>query len=110
MLVAQDSDYLLLDEPISALDIAYQIEIMELVRTLSRERGLGVVIVLHDINMAVRFCDPLVALRGGKIIAQGAPGALMPDEVLTEMFGIPMGTIPNQIGRSSGRARSVLYV
>src|SRR3546814_16657117 len=77
MLVAQDSDYLLLDEPISALDIAYQIEIMELVRTLSRERGLGVVIVLHDITMAARFCDPLVALRGGKQIAQGEPGDLL---------------------------------
>ncbi|CAG4892640.1 Iron(3+)-hydroxamate import ATP-binding protein FhuC [Paraburkholderia saeva] len=52
MLVAQDSDCLLLDEPISALDIAHQIEVLSLVRSLSEKRGLSVVVVLHDINMA----------------------------------------------------------
>ena len=65
MLVAQDSDCLLLDEPIFALDIAHQIEVLALVRRLSEERGIGVVVVLHDINMAGRFCDELIALKGG---------------------------------------------
>src|SRR5690606_13258910 len=65
MLLAQGSRLLLLDEPLAALDIAHQVEVMSLVRKLSRELGLGVIIVLHDINMASRYCDRLVALHTG---------------------------------------------
>ncbi len=61
MLVAQDAECLLLDEPISALDIAHQIEVLSLVQGLSHTRGLGVLLVLHDVNMAVRFCDEIIA-------------------------------------------------
>ncbi len=71
MLVAQDPQCLLLDEPTSALDIAYQIEVLALIRQLSHAKGLGVVIVLHDINMAARFCDEILALRAGRLIARG---------------------------------------
>lgn len=74
MLVAQDSRCLLLDEPTSALDIAHQVDVLALVHRLSQERGLTVIAVLHDINMAARYCDYLVALRGGEMIAQGTPG------------------------------------
>lgn len=63
MLVAQDSRCLLLDEPTSALDIAHQVDVLALVHRLSQERGLTVIAVLHDINMAARYCDYLVALR-----------------------------------------------
>lgn len=65
MLVAQDSRCLLLDEPTSALDIAQQVEVLSLVQRLSKARGLTVIAVLHDINMAACFCDYLVALCGG---------------------------------------------
>ncbi|MEN2428988.1 ATP-binding cassette domain-containing protein, partial [Chromobacterium vaccinii] len=65
MLVAQNSRCLLLDEPTSALDIAHQVEVLALIQRLSRERGLTVIAVLHDINMAARYCDHLVALRDG---------------------------------------------
>ncbi len=65
MLVAQDSRCLLLDEPTSALDIAHQVDVLALVHRLSQQRGLTVIAVLHDINMAARYCDYLVALRGG---------------------------------------------
>lgn len=63
MMVAQNSRCLLLDEPTSALDIAHQVEVLGLIQRLSHERGLTVIAVLHDINMAARYCDHLVALR-----------------------------------------------
>jgi ferric hydroxamate transport system ATP-binding protein len=100
MLVAQDSECLLLDEPISALDIAHQIEVLQLVRTLSVERGLGVVVVLHDVNMAARFCDDLLALKGGRLLASGTPAELMHAETLGAIYGIPMGTVPHPHGGS----------
>jgi len=98
MLIAQDSACLLLDEPTSALDIAHQIEVLELVRTLSSQRGLGVVIVLHDINMAGRFCDDLVALKGGRLLASGAASALIEEQMLGAIYGVPMGTVPHPRG------------
>ncbi|MDE1182635.1 ATP-binding cassette domain-containing protein [Paraburkholderia sp.] len=98
MLVAQDSECLLLDEPISALDIAHQIEVLALVRRLSEERGIGVVVVLHDINMAGRFCDDLIALKGGSLLASGPAADLMRADTLSAIYGIPMGTVPHPHG------------
>lgn len=95
MLVAQDADCLLLDEPISALDVAHQVEVLSLVQSLSRSRGLGVVVVLHDVNMAARFCDEIVALRGGRLCARGTPGELMTSERLQDIYGIPMVVMPH---------------
>jgi ferric hydroxamate transport system ATP-binding protein len=95
MLVAQNADCLLLDEPISALDVAHQVEVMSLVRELSRARGLGVVVVLHDINMAVRFCDEIIALRGGKLCARGTPAEIMTAARLEEIYGIAMEVMPH---------------
>ena len=93
MLIAQDADYLLLDEPISALDVAHQVEVLSLVRRLSHERGLGIVVVLHDVNMAARYCDELVALRDGRLIAQGSPEQIVTPERLREIYGVAMGVI-----------------
>ncbi|WP_369826148.1 Fe3+-hydroxamate ABC transporter ATP-binding protein FhuC [Pantoea sp. FDAARGOS_194] len=98
MLVAQNSRCLLLDEPTSALDIAHQVEVLALIQRLSRERGLTVIAVLHDINMAARYCDHLVALRDGKMIAEGAPDVIMQAEVLGAIYGIPMGILPHPQG------------
>lgn len=98
MMVAQNSRCLLLDEPTSALDIAHQVEVLALIQTLSRERGLTVIAVLHDINMAARYCDHLVALRQGALIAQGGPEVIMQAEVLGEIYGIPMGILPHPQG------------
>lgn len=97
MLVAQDAEYLLLDEPISALDIAHQIEVLSLVRRLSRDRGLGVVVVLHDVNMAARFCDEIVALHSGRLIARGAPPAIMTPKALQAVYGVAMGVMPHPV-------------
>ena len=98
MLVAQDSRCLLLDEPTSALDIAHQVDVLALVHRLSQQRGLMVIAVLHDINMAARYCDYLVALRGGEMIAQGTPAELMRSETLEHIYGIPMGILPHPAG------------
>jgi ferric hydroxamate transport system ATP-binding protein len=93
MLVAQDTECLLLDEPISALDIAQQIEVLSLVHRLSKDRGLGVIVVLHDVNMAARFCDELIALHSGKLIARGSPRMIMTPSTLEAIYGIPMGVM-----------------
>ncbi len=90
MLVAQDAECLLLDEPTSALDIAHQIEVLSLVRKLSHEKDLSVFVVLHDVNMAARFCDEVFALHSGRLIAQSTPKGIMVPERLEEIYGIPM--------------------
>ncbi|MBB3454910.1 iron complex transport system ATP-binding protein [Rhizobium sp. BK313] len=93
MLVAQDTECLLLDEPTAALDIAHQIEVLSLVRRLSHEKGLSVVIVLHDINMAARFCDRICALKGGRVVVSGRPDEILMRERLQEIYGIDMDVI-----------------
>lgn len=98
MLLAQGSQYLMLDEPLAALDIAHQIEVLELVRRLCQELGLGVVIVLHDINLAARYCDRLVALHGGRLLAEGTPEAIMTGDTLKAIYGIPMHVISHPSG------------
>jgi len=98
MLVAQNSRCLLLDEPTSALEIAHQVEVLALSQRRSRERGLTVIAVLHDINMAARYCDNLVALRQGEMIAEGDASVIMQPDVLQRIYGIPMGILPHPDG------------
>lgn len=90
MLLAQRSQYLLLDEPLSALDIAHQVDMLKLIKKLSRELNLGVIIVIHDINMAARFCDHIVALHSGKMIASGSVENLFTPQTLQDIYGIHM--------------------
>ena len=97
MLVAQDSQCLLLDEPISALDIAHQVEVLALVKELSRKRDLCVVVVLHDPNMAARYCDELIALKEGRLLRRGTPAEIMQGEVLKEIFGVEMGVLQHPV-------------
>lgn len=98
MLIAQNARCLLLDEPTAALDLAHQVEVLALIRELARHRGLSVVIVLHEINMAARFCDRLVALRAGSLIEDATPGAIMEPGMLERIFGLPMGIVPHPDG------------
>lgn len=90
MLVAQDAQCLLLDEPTSALDIAHQLEVLSLVQKLSQEKQLSVFIVLHDVNMAARFCNSIFALHSGNLIAQSTPAGIMEPDRLHEIYGVPM--------------------
>lgn len=93
MLVAQGASCLLLDEPTSALDIAHQIDVLRLLRQLTDGHALTVVIVLHDINLATRFCDELIALHSGRLLTRGAPAEVMQSDVLESIYGIPMDIV-----------------
>lgn len=90
MLIAQAPECMLLDEPIAALDLVHQISVMELVQSIARERGMAVIVVLHDVNIAARFCDRIVALKGGRVIQDLAPDTLMDAAILEEIYGLPM--------------------
>lgn len=97
MMLAQDTRCLLLDEPTSALDIAHQVEMLALVRDLSRARGIGVVLVLHDVNMAARYCDEIIALRDGRMVARGTPDEILDGAVLDGIYGLAMGIVPHPV-------------
>lgn len=98
MMLAQGAGALLLDEPISALDIAHQIEVMSLVHRLS-ETGRSVVVVLHDVNLAARFADHIIALKDGKIVLNGPPDELMQPDALSRVYGLAMDVVTRP-GRS----------
>lgn len=97
-LVAQDAGFILLDEPISALDLRQQVEVLRFVRDLARGRGTGIVAVLHDVNMAARFCDDIVALKAGSVLTRGTPAEVMRADVLEEIYDVPMHVIPHPAG------------
>lgn len=90
MLLAQQAPLMLLDEPTSALDLGHQVELMRLLSTLNRQEGHGVVVILHDVNLAARYADRIVALRGGRVCFDGAPDALMSCERLSALYGVEM--------------------
>ncbi len=88
MTLAQDSDLILLDEPTTFLDLAYQIEVLDLLHDLNVERGKTMVMVLHDLNHACRYADHLVAIKGGQIAAQGEPDTVVDEALVRDVFGI----------------------
>ncbi|MFI7484292.1 ABC transporter ATP-binding protein [Kocuria sp. M1R5S2] len=98
--LVQDTDILLLDEPTTYLDLAHQVEILELVHRLNRELGRTVVMVLHDISLAARFSDHLVAMDAGRVVAQGSPGEVVTEELLERVFGLRARIVPEP---TSGR-------
>lgn len=97
MLVAQQARWLLLDEPTSALDVAHQIEVLTLVRKLAETGGRGVVVVLHDVNMAARFCDEVAALHTGRMIARGSPASIMAPDRLKAIYGLAMEVLRHPV-------------
>ena len=87
MAIAQETPLLLLDEPTTYLDVAHQMEIIELIRRLNREEGRTIVLVLHDINQAAAASDHLVAMRGGRVMGEGTPAELLTGDLLAELYG-----------------------
>ncbi|MCE7481000.1 MULTISPECIES: ABC transporter ATP-binding protein [Actinomycetes] len=88
MALAQETDILLLDEPTTFLDVAHQVEVLDLLTDLSVSRGTTIVMVLHDLNLAARYSDELVAMRGGQVHALGAPDDILTHTLVEEVFGM----------------------
>ncbi|RLC73697.1 MAG: ABC transporter ATP-binding protein [Chloroflexi bacterium] len=86
--LAQAPEVLLLDEPTSNLDLKHQLEVMELIRSLARERGIVVIMAIHDLNLASRFSDRLIFLREGKVFAAGSPEEVLTPENIKEVYGV----------------------
>ncbi|MBO8203100.1 ABC transporter ATP-binding protein [Streptomyces smyrnaeus] len=93
MALAQQTPLLLLDEPTTYLDIAHQIEILDLCARLHEEEGRTLVAVLHDLNHAARYATHLIAMRDGRIVAQGEPGEVVTSKLVEEVFGMPCRVI-----------------
>jgi len=87
MVLAQDTPYILLDEPTTYMDINHQVELMSILRRLNK-KGKTIIVVLHDINQAARYCDHLVLLKKGKLIAQGSPEKMITQDMMKDVFEI----------------------
>ena len=88
MALAQRTETLLLDEPTTYLDVKHQLDVLDLLTELNRDRGTTIVMVLHDLNLAARYSDELVAVSGGKVFAHGHPREVITKENVKSVFGI----------------------
>jgi iron complex transport system ATP-binding protein len=88
MTLAQDTELVLLDEPTTFLDLAHQVEVLDLVTRLNRERGRTVAMVLHDLNLAARYSDVVVVMKDGEVVTQGSPREVFTAPLLAEVFGL----------------------
>ena len=95
MTLAQDTDLLLLDEPTTYLDLAHQVEVLDLVTRLNRERGRTVVMVLHDLNLAARYSDTIAVMKDGVLVTQGSPTDVFTPAMLAETFGLEADVLPD---------------
>ncbi|MBE1491678.1 ABC transporter ATP-binding protein [Plantactinospora soyae] len=94
MTLAQDTEALLLDEPTTFLDLAHQVEVLDLLHRLRTERGRTVVAVLHDLNQAARYADHLVAMRAGEVVAAGPPRQILTADLVRDVFGLDCVVVP----------------
>ena len=90
MALAQDTKVLFLDEPTTYLDVRYQLQILKLIQKLNREYGITIVMVLHDINQSLYYSDEIVAMKGGKIIAQVVPECILTGELVKEVYDVDL--------------------
>lgn len=100
MVLAQQSDLLLLDEPTTFLDVAHQVEVLDLLTDLNRRSGTTIAMVLHDLNLAARYADQLVAVHDGKVYAQGAPRDVLTAQTVADVFGLHSQVIPDPVSGS----------
>jgi len=104
MVLAQDTKYVLLDEPLNNLDLRHMTEIMKLVRRMADDLGKVVVVVLHDINFAATYSDRIVAMRDGRVVADGTVPEIMRADVLEEVYGTSV-----DVRDIDGRAVALYY-
>jgi iron complex transport system ATP-binding protein len=114
MALAQETDLLLLDEPTTFLDVAHQLDVLDLVRQLNKDEERTVVMVLHDLNQACRYADHLVALRAGAIVAAGPPAEIVTEELVEAVFDLEARIVPDPVTGTPlvvpvGRARDASH-
>ena len=97
MALAQETDVLLLDEPTTYLDLAHQVEVLDLITDLNRRRGTTVAIVLHDLNLAARYADHVIAMKGGRIVAEGASTDVITEDLVRNVFGLESRVVPDPV-------------
>lgn len=97
MALAQDTDLLLLDEPTTFLDINHQVELLDLLTDLNRDAGRTIVIVLHDLNLACRYADHIIAMKHGAIVAEGTPIDVIDAAVVSDVFGLECEVVPDPV-------------
>ena len=97
MALAQDTDLLLLDEPTTHLDITHQVELLDLLTDLNRGSGKTIVAVLHDLNLACRYADHIVAMKDGRIVAAGPPEDVISAAVVEDVYGLACEIVPDPI-------------
>jgi iron complex transport system ATP-binding protein len=100
MALAQQTDILLLDEPTTYLDVSHQIEVLDLLADLNRTRGTTVVMVLHDLNLAARYADHVVALKSGRVVAEGTPSDVVTEELVADVFGLDCRVVPDPVSHT----------
>jgi iron complex transport system ATP-binding protein len=93
MVLAQDTDYVLLDEPLNNLDLRHATAIMRLLRRTAAERSKTIVLVIHDINIAAAYSDRIIAMKNGSIVADGPPAQIMRTEVLRRVYDMEMQVV-----------------
>ncbi|MGB3484279.1 MAG: ABC transporter ATP-binding protein [Mycobacterium sp.] len=98
--LAQDPDVMLLDEPTTYLDLAHQLDVLGLLATINREHRRTIVLVVHDLNMAARFAHHLIAMRDGKLIAQGTPQDVVTAGMVRDVFGVEATIIADPVTTS----------
>ncbi len=104
MVLCQDTDYVLLDEPLNNLDMKHAVAMMRLMRRTADELGKTVVLVLHDINFAACYSDHVVAMRDGVVVHQGAPAVIMTPEIMRDVYDVDVA-----VHRIDGRPIAVYY-
>jgi iron complex transport system ATP-binding protein len=100
MALAQETDIVLLDEPTTFLDLAHQVEVLDLLTDRNRVLGTTVVMVLHDLNLAARYAHRLVALRDGQVYAEGRPGEVITVAMVREVFGLECQVVDDPVSGS----------
>ena len=98
MVLAQDTEFVLLDEPLNNLDMKHAVQMMKHLRRAAEELGRTIVIVLHDINFAGHYADRICAMKGGAVVEFGTPAEIMTDEVLTRVFDTPVRVVEGPSG------------
>ena len=98
MVLSQETDYVLLDEPLNNRDIAHSVQMMKHLQSAAREFGRTIIVVLHDINFAARYADYICAVKAGQIVEFGTPWEVMRDEILTDIFNTPVQVLEGPNG------------